>query len=208
MTSLDPVRYRKTLRSPDYDYSSPSAYFVTLCSRDREFLFEEAEAKRAVESAWHSLLDVFSGIELDEFVVMPNHVHGVIYILESGAYRLHPGTWKIPCRDEQLLVPTTKLVLTTNGDTIEHKIVTLGNIIGAFKTTAATRINKLHHQLGAIVWQKGYYEHIVRNDRELDRIREYIWQNPKQWKEDRDNPTNPMFGIPVKTSTDYLKDIT
>jgi len=201
MTSFDPVRNRKTLRLPDYDYSSPGAYFITSCSRDREFLFEEAEAKRAVESAWHSLLDVFGGIELDEFVVMPNHVHGVICILEGGAYRLHPSTWRIPCGDEQLLAPT-------NGDMIEHKTATLGNIIGAFKTTAATRINKLHHQLGAIVWQKGYYEHIVRNDRELGRIREYIRQNPQQWKEDRDNPTNPMFGIPVKTSTDYLKDIT
>ncbi len=103
---------RKPTRPPGYDYSLPGAYFVTACTRNRQFLFETRAAKLAVESAWHSLSDIFANIELGEFVVMPNHIHGIIWILGEGAYRLHPGTWKNNDigRDGQLPVPTNVIV--------------------------------------------------------------------------------------------------
>ena len=127
-------RERKSMRLPEYDYSMPGAYFVTACTKNRDLLFDTAEAKLAIESAWRSLLDVFANIELDEFVVMPNHVHCIIWITGEGSYRLHPRTWKNDNvrRVGQLPNPTN---IT--------KFETLSNIIGAFKTTAATRINKL-----------------------------------------------------------------
>jgi len=143
------------MRLPEYDYS--------------------LDAKLAVDSAWHSVLDVFANVELDEFVVMPNHSHGIVWIMGEGAYRLHPGTWKNDDmrRDGQPPVCV-------------EKFETLSNIIGAFKTTAATRINKLRGVIGAPVWQKSYYDRIIRNDYELEQIQEYIRNNPIKWEEDRD----------------------
>ena len=192
-------RERKPMRLPNYDYSRPGAYFITACTKNRDFLFESPEAKSAVESAWHSLLSVFANIELDEFVVMPNHNHGILWIKDEGAYRLHPGMWKNddPLRDRQLPVSTEE----------NQKFVTLSNIIGAFKTTAATRINKLRGIIGASVWQKSFYDRIVRDDPELARIQEYIRNNPIKWAEDRDNPVSPKFGLPAKSIDDYWNEI-
>ena len=172
-------RQRKPMRLPDYDYSLPGVYFVTACTRNRQLLFDSPDAKLAVESAWNSLLDVFANIELDEFVVMPNHNHGIVWIIGEGAYRLHPGTWKNDDirRDGRPPVSTEKHL----------KFETLSNITGAFKTTAATRINKLRGVIGAPVWQKSYYDRIIRNDYELEQIQEYIRNNPIKWEEDRDN---------------------
>src|SRR5689334_9903885 len=149
-------RERKPMLLPEYDYSRPGAYFFTVCTKKRDLLFNMAETKVAVESAWYSLLDIFANIELDEFVVMPNHVHCIVCILGRGSYRLHPGTWKIDdiCRVGQLPHPTDVT-----------KFETLSNIIGAFKTTAATRINKLRGLIGVPVWQRSFYDRIVRNER-------------------------------------------
>jgi putative transposase len=83
---------RKSPRLPGYDYSRPGAYFITACTRNREFLFESHDARMTVLSAWHSVLEIFVNIVLGEFVVMSNHIHGIIRIRAEGAYRLHPGT--------------------------------------------------------------------------------------------------------------------
>jgi putative transposase len=166
---------RKRMRLPGYNYSMPGAYFVTACTMNRALLFDTPETKLALESAWHSLLDIFANIELDEFVVMPNHVHCILCITREGPYRLHAGTWK---NDDVRRVG--QLPDSTNITQFE----TLSNIIGAFKTTAATRINKLRGMLGTAVWQKSFYERIVRNQRELEQIQKYISHNPIQWKLD------------------------
>ncbi|MBK9924257.1 MAG: hypothetical protein IPP66_03105 [Anaerolineales bacterium] len=187
------------MRLPEYDYSLPGAYFVTACTKDRGFLFETSDSKLAVESAWQSVLDVFANIELDAFIVMPNHIHCILWILGEGSYRLHPGTWKNDSigRGGQLPTPT-------EADT---KFETLSNIIGAFKTTAATRINKLRGLVGVSVWQKSFYDRIIRNEFELEKIREYILYNPVKWAEDRDNPANAKFGVPAKSINDYWNEI-
>lgn len=191
-------RERRPTRLPDYDYSMPGAYFITACTKNREFLFETLETKLAVESAWHSLHDIFSNIELDEFVVMPNHVHGIIWIREDGSCRLHPGTWKCDIRgDGQLPVPTLE----------QRKFETISNIIGAFKTMAAARVNKLRGNIGTPVWQKSFYDRIVRNEYELDRLQKNIQNNPIKWLEDRDNLVNPKFQSPIKSIDDYWDEI-
>ena len=199
ISMMKPHRERKSMRLPEYDYSRPGAYFVTACTKNREFLFESPEAKWAVESAWQSVLDVFGGLELDEFVAMPNHIHGIVWITEEGSHRLHRGTWKNNNfrRSGQPPVPTLE----------NPKFETLSHIIGAFKTTAATRVNKLRGQMGAAVWQKSFYDRIVRNERELERIQEYIRNNPIKWEEDRDNPASKKFGSPAKSIDDYWNEI-
>ena len=194
---MNPHLNRKPMRLPEYDYSMPGAYFVTACTKNREFLFESPGTKLAVESAWHLVLDIFANIELGEFVVMPNHIHGIVWITSEGSYRLHPGTWKNDTGGDRQLPISTK----------ELKYETLSNIVGAFKTTAATRVNKLRGKIGMTVWQKSFYDRIVRNERELKRIQEYIRNNPIKWKEDRDNPANPKFGLPAKSVDDYWNEV-
>jgi REP element-mobilizing transposase RayT len=187
------------MRMEGYDYSRPGAYFVTACTRDRGLLFESSEAQMAVESAWLTLPDIFADIELDEFVVMPNHIHCIVCIRNHGCYRLHSGTWKIDgiCRDGWPPIPTNA----------NMKYETLSNIIGAFKTSAATRVNKLRGVMGVSVWQKSFYDRIIRNNFEMDRIQEYIRNNPIKWAQDRDNPTIPAFRTPVKSIDDYWNEI-
>src|SRR5262245_33225800 len=190
---------RKPTRLPHYDYSMPGAYFITACTKNREFLFESNDARLAVISAWHSMLDIFGSILLGEFVVMPNHIHGIIWILTQGAYRLHPGTWKNnePGRGGRLPTPTDDII----------KYETLSNIVGAFKTTAATRINKLNDNIGLPVWQRSFYDRIVRNDYELECIEKYIRNNPVRWTEDRDNQLGADFQFPAKSINVYWNEI-
>jgi hypothetical protein len=84
---------RKALRLPDFDYRTPGGYFITACTWKRSLLFNEVEEKHAIQRSWEELLDIFGGIELDESVVMYNHFHGILWIIDDGAYRLHPG-WR------------------------------------------------------------------------------------------------------------------
>jgi REP element-mobilizing transposase RayT len=195
---MTPHRERKSMRLPEYDYSLPGAYFITTCTKNRKLLFDTPDAKLAVELAWYSVLDIFANIELSEFVVMPNHIHCIIWIVGEGAFRIHPGSWKHDtiCRVGQLPDPTNGI-----------KFETLSNIVGALKTTAATRINKLRGMIGLAVWQKSFYDRIVRNDHELERIQKYIQYNPIKWEEDRDNPSSPGFRPPATSIDDYWNEI-
>ena len=193
----------KTLRRPDYDYSTPGGYFITICTWKRRLLFSRGEGKSAVRQAWEELPEIFGGIGLDEGVVMPNHFHGILWIVDEGAYRLHPGARKPGLgnlrRAEQLLVPTNAPI----------KHVTLGNIVGAFKTGAASKINRIRGQTGSLVWQRDFYEHVIRNahKHKTESIREYIRLNPERWEADRENPTIRLFDQPSRSVDDYLPDL-
>ena len=110
---------------------------------------------------------------------------------------MHPSTWKNDIRRDGQLPILTNIT----------KYETLSNIIGAFKTMAAMRVNKLQGTVGLPVWQKSFYDRIVRNEHELERIQEYIRYNPIQWTEDRDNPVSAKFGSPAKSIDDYWAEI-
>lgn len=183
---------RKLTYLPDYDYSVPRAYFITACTINRDFLFETTDAILAIESAWCSVLDIFANIELDEFVVMPNHVHGIVWTTGEVSYGYHLGTWN---NDIQSI------------STEPAQFESINSIIRAFKTTATVLI----HQLGRFgetpVWQTGFYNQIIRNDRELERIQKYIRNNPRNWTSDRDNSAGPNFRPPAKSIDDYWKEI-
>lgn len=165
---------RRSIRTPAYDYSAPGLYFVTACTHDRRCLFGEIagehmvlnECGRIVESCWQAIPEHFPDIELDEFVVMPNHVHAILGIVEpvGATHGSPPGTSRGP----------------------GHR--SLGAIVGTFKTAVTQRINRLRATPGALVWQRSYYEHVIRNERALDAIRQYIADNPRRWAEDGENP--------------------
>jgi REP element-mobilizing transposase RayT len=189
-------RHRRSIRLRGYDYAQTGAYFVTVVTKDRVCLFGEVvngetrlnDAGRIIQAAWDELPDHYPGVECNEFIVMPNHVHGIIVLVNDGGGGPNDvGAGLKPARPGSR--PTTapraglKLAPTRHG---------LPEIIRAFKTFSARRINDLRRTPGAPIWQRNYYEHIVRGDNELIRIREYIANNPSQWEMDRENPLRSL----------------
>ncbi len=166
--------HRHSIRLKGYDYSQAGAYFITLVTRDRACLFGDVvdggmrlnNAGRIAADSWQWLSEQYKYVELDEWGVMPNHMHGIIVIVDGrGGSRTAP---------------------TDPTHTTDRK--PLGRLIGAFKTVSTKHINEMRGMPGVPVWQRNYYEHVVRNDDELNRIRAYIVNNPMKWTLDRDNP--------------------
>ena len=168
---------RRSIRLQGYNYSRPGAYFVTICTRNRECIFGDIvnadmvlnEYGIIVRDEWIKSAEIRDECELDEFVVMPNHFHGIMWI------RAH-------CRGDRPVAPTGP------------RPHSLGSLMAGFKPAATKRINKLRRTPGAKLWQRNYYERIIRNDDELHRIREYIINNPAQWDMDRENPVARVNG--------------
>ncbi len=169
----------------EYDYSQAGAYFVTVCVHARKCLFGEVidgelqldDHGKIVTTCWHNLSFHYPAIILDAFVVMPNHVHGIIILVGAGSPRPH----------RELVAEEVKGGETPPLQEIQKKL-TLGQIIGYFKWQSTKRINELRGIISGQVWQRGYYEHVIRDDQSLNRIREYIATNPQRWHLDRENP--------------------
>jgi putative transposase len=142
----------KKLRLPDYDYSAPNSYFITICTHYRRpILAEIIEAKlcltpagQHVSTAWQSLHN-YTYVRLDSFVIMPDHIHGIISIEPKEGM----------------------------------KAKELSQLVGAFKAQATSLIKQYCAFL--VVWQPGFYEHVIRNEADLERCREYIELNPMLW---------------------------
>ncbi len=168
---------RRSLRLKGYDYSQAGAYFITIVSQDRACLFGEVvngemrlnEFGEFVRDEWFQSAQIRQEIQLnpDEFVVMPNHIHGVVWIVGDGASVGAHGRAPLP---------------------MQRMPRSLASFIAGFKSAVTKRINERRGTPGLPVWQRNYYEHIVRDDDELRRIREYITNNPLQWALDRENP--------------------
>lgn len=166
------VHRRRSIRLKGYDYSSPGAYFVTLCTHQRECLLGTvedsqprlSETGRMVQAAWNGLPGRFASGGLDAAVVMPNHLHGILVVTK----RRRAGTSPAP---------------------------TLETVVGTFKSLttreylAWARQENRTFQTGKL-WHRNYFEHIIRDEDEMNRIREYIRQNPARWAEDEYNTTN------------------
>jgi putative transposase len=168
MRTVEQITHRRSIRLKNYDYSTAGEYFVTICSHDREHLFGEIVGEEMrlneygliVQQTWQDLIHHIPDIELDEFVCMPDHIHGIIIILDSMV-----GAGSEPA-------PTEKR---------------LSEIVRQLKTFSAKRINEKRKSTGIPVWQRNYYEHIVRDDNDLHNTREYIFNNPLQWYFDEEN---------------------
>lgn len=175
MNNNPEIPRRRSIRLQVYDYSQAGAYFVTLCTQDATCLFGNIadgemllnEAGRVVEMCWKEIPNHFPHVQLDEFVIMPNHVHGILFIGDTPIGRAKNFS---PLPDPKFLrrpAGTSK---------------TLGSVIRGFKIG----VTKWLRQNTSIqdVWQRNYWEHIVRHDSELTGIREYIHNNPAQWELD------------------------
>ncbi len=165
---------RRSIRLKEFDYSQPGAYFLTLCAHNRQCLFgkfekgamRESPAGEIVRSEWLRSQGIRSEIELDAFVLMPNHLHGIVLIHDADMSSLR-AHGRAP---------------------LHRKAKTLGSFVSGFKSAATKRINALLLTPGKSVWQRNYYEHIVRNENELASVRKYISENPLGWEIDRENP--------------------
>jgi REP-associated tyrosine transposase len=178
----DPDRHhRRSIRLRGYDYSQAGAYLVTIRTQGRSRLFGDVvdgrvelnHAGQMLWSEWEAIPARFPRIELDEFVVMPNHVHGIVWIVGAPLV----GALSPDAEDGE----TTTVAPT------------LGEVVGTFKslTTNGYIRGVKEHQWPAFpgrLWQRNYYEHIVRTDESLARIRQYIIDNPAQWADDDENP--------------------
>jgi REP element-mobilizing transposase RayT len=234
----DPAKHhRRSIRLKGYDYATPGAYFVTMCAKDRACAFGAVVGNemtlsdwgRLIAEEWAALPQRFAHIALDAFVVMPNHVHGIITIVDdgrTGASRTgavtapppppnapRPGA---PRTGAVTAPPPTAPPFGTGAVTAPPfgtGAVTaplpepLGKIIAYFKYQTTKHINETRATPGAPVWQRNYYEHIVRHDRELNAIRRYIHDNPRRWALDRDNAANTRRLPAPRSTAEYLSDL-
>jgi len=168
------ARHRRSIRLKGYDYAQAGAYFVTVCSRSRECVFGESVegevrlngAGRGVEEVWDALPKHYPGVEVDAFVVMPNHVHGIV-VLPDRVGAQHAA----PLRRGLKVAPGS-----------------LSAIVRSFKSAVTKRINEAHGMPDTRVWQRNYYERVIRDEDELRGVRQYIADNPAQWALDEENP--------------------
>jgi len=164
--AYDPrIHHRHTIRLSVWDYSADGTYFVTVCADARAHFFGEVvdghirlnDAGNIVADTWRWLSPQYTYVVLDQWCVMPNHLHGTLVLTSS------------------------------NGDAIVTRRKPVGRLIGAFKTVSTKQINQLRGTPGAMVWQRNFWERVVRDGEEMDRIRAYIRDNPANWNDDELN---------------------
>ena len=177
----DPAKHhRRSIRLKGYDYSQAGYYFVTICCYQRQLLFGEIidgamrlnRYGEVVAETYQWLSSRYPYVYLDEWIIMPNHFHGIIVLTD------------IPRRGGSPIAPTQAIDL-------KQKRKPLGQLIGAFKTVSSKNINIIRNAPGTPVWQRNYYEHIIRNENSLNNIRQYIINNPLSWHVDQLHPDNP-----------------
>jgi putative transposase len=173
------IHHRRSIRLKNYDYSQAGAYFVTICTQGRECLLGEVvdaslflnQYGVIVEQVWQQIPDHFSSVTLDAAVVMPNHFHGIIVIVDES------------------------LPIHKNSRDTSHKQnskqLTLGKIVAYFKYQSTKLINAARDLTGVKFWQRNYYEHIIRSETSLAKLRTYIEQNPQKWQHDQLHPKHP-----------------
>jgi len=208
---------RKSIRLSEYDYSFPNWYYITICTHERRNLFGKInkdkiilnEFGNVVEEEWMRTKEIRKYVDLDYYVIMPNHLHGIIIIeqsIENGR-----GELNSPAKDKSGRIqyaPTNKFkspsktiddvgatrrVAQNNDDRAIQRIAptkqtlipnSLGSIIGQFKSKVTKRLREISGNSDLKIWQRNYYEHIIRNEIDLQNIRKYITLNPLKWGND------------------------
>ena len=179
-----PIHHRRSIRLPGYDYSQPGAYFVTLVTKNREELFGEVvngkmllnDIGECAAFQYKTLLKHFP-IMIDSWIIMPNHLHGILILPRMGEASVSTIS------DFNFdIVPDA-----SPRRPIGTKPGSLGAIVQNYKSISTRRINSLRHTHGEQVWQRNYYEHIIRSEGELQQIEDYINDNPLKWAEDQEH---------------------
>ncbi len=168
---------RKNIRLKGYDYSREGCYFITIVTKDRAPLFGKIvdgemvlnELGEIVQITWNDLVNHNKNIGLDEFIIMPNHIHGIIMIFDPVGAGSKPAQ-----------------AIGAGCEPAPTRHTPLSEIVRQFKTFSARRINQIRNTPGIPVWQRNYYDHVIGTDREYERITEYIAENPSNWLTDKE----------------------
>jgi putative transposase len=171
-----PGLHRRSIRLREYDYAHGGGYFVTICTHGHKCVFggisraemQLNEVGRIVEDEWRRASEIRTEVLLDAFVVMPNHLHGIVFINEHAK------------RAGGNVVP--RMMRGTG-----HR--SLSALVAGFKAATTRRMNQVLRVPAAPLWQRNYYEHVIRNDEDLGRIRQYVSDNPARWIEDGYHPS-------------------
>lgn len=231
----DPDKHhRRSIRLKGYDYSSPGAYFITICTHHRQCLFGEivdGEMRlnpfgQLVRSHWLKLPHHHAHVELDAWIVMPNHIHGILILndpdrdvslggrgtalgqdLEDATDDCNPNATPNSAGNQSNFlyarshegVAFGRESLSSPSDGLPNAVPlpprlgvgTVGAIVLNFKSVTTRSFNRIQRSPGNAIWQRNYYEHIIRSEESLCRIRQYIYDNPLVWQQDQLHPGNP-----------------
>lgn len=217
---------RRAMRLRGYDYSQPGAYFVTICVQHQQCLLGAIrdgkmhlnEIGEIVVECWNRIPQHYSSVKIGMNVIMPNHIHGIIAWDDVGARSPRPknNTVGFPQPDVEARSPRPKNSRVGSpqpnvgarsphpkNSTRERKGDTswssLGKIVAYFKYQSTKHINQHHNTPGARIWQRNYHDHVIRDDIDLQRLRQYIQDNPRKWELDQLHPDNIGWGKPAPT---------
>ena len=192
------IHHRRSIRLKNYDYSQSGMYFVTICAnvgayRIRPDIFGKIENNKMIlneygqiaYNEWMKTPDIRSNIQLDAFVVMPNHIHGIIVITDIGR-----GVSHTPQNETDIIVGgvcntpqnETDIIVGGVGGVCNTPLRSPSNTVGAIVRGYKSAVTK---QIGYSVWQRNYHEHIIRNEKSYQYIANYIVNNPENWKKDK-----------------------
>jgi putative transposase len=210
------IHHRRSIRLKGFDYSRPGYYFITLCCYSRECLFGEInegkmmlnEYGKIARDEWVQSANIRREIELDEFVIMPNHFHAIVKIIDIENRCDRRGDRPVAPTEisqqqpvapteisqQQPVAPTeiSKQPPVAPTEISQQSLVaptgpkpeSIGSLIAGFKSSVTTKINQLRNKPGEPVWQRNYYERIIRDDKSLKIVRYYIVNNPYRWRLD------------------------
>jgi putative transposase len=196
------THHRRTIRLKGYDYSKPGMYFITICCHNHELRFGHIDNNQMhlnkfgiiAQNEWYKLPERFRNLQLDAFQIMPNHIHAIIIITEptvgatlAVAPTTHDGQTVAPVDDGQTVAPVDEFGAGASPAPTDG----VGNIVGAYKSLVAFECLKIcnseNKQMGKL-WQRNYYEHIIRNHKSYQIIEQYITNNPTKWNKDKFSP--------------------
>jgi len=200
------IHHRRSIRLKNYDYSQPSAYFVTICTQNKECILGKISnnelfltgAGIMIQNTLNEIPAFYPGVDVDENIVMPNHIHIIIVLFDVGATPCgcpddaNVGATPRGCPDDSNISKTGQAPKTGQARG-PAPTLSLPDIVQRFKSLTTTRYIKGVKEKGwkpfdKKIWQKNYYEHIIRNEDDLHKIREYILYNPLNWNLDEENP--------------------
>ena len=195
MATQQHPHHRRSIRLRNYDYSQAGAYFITICVQGKRCLLGEVSGTQSVpsnagimvEQWWFELARKFPSIVLDEYVIMPNHFHGILIIDHTPGPMPTPELRAKGCRHSR--------GLGLRGAYRCAGAPSLGHIVDWFKTMSTNGYirgvkNSGWPRFHGKFWQRNYYEHIIRDEKDLDQKRRYVLDNPRRWGVDEENPTN------------------
>ena len=185
------IHNRNSIRLQGYDYSSEGAYFLTICTYQRQHLFGKIEEGimylnqygQIVRDEWEKSASIRSEIELGNYVIMPNHMHAIVFIVDDPRRGVRPNA---PTPNANIMHTNTMYGQTNSQNKppgLQSK--SIGSLMSGFKSLVTKQINMIRNTPGEPVWQRNYWDHIIRNDESFDQIEDYIVNNPLNWHQDK-----------------------